>query len=155
MYKFHKGFPSTITIGAFPCRVMCVESHPTNSWIFSLPQCWTRSFNSLEWGGYSESYGRQAEHTTSRFSTSYVTKTATKSLQEKPGSFHIFMFLARIHALDLSFPLTEYGVYPGIPKPLTQPSRYHGFCISAKSILLSPTVLVRIPEAAMLCCRLI
>ena len=28
-----------------------------------------------------------------------------------------------MHALDLSFPLTEYRVYPGIPKPLTQPSR--------------------------------
>jgi hypothetical protein len=64
------------------------------------------------------------------------------------------MFLARIHARGLSFPPAEYRVYPGILKPLSQPSRYHGSCNSATSIPLTPTVLVKILEAAMLRCRL-
>jgi len=38
-------------------------------------------------------------------------------------------------------------------KPPTQPSRYHGFCISAISTPVTPTVLVKIPEAAILCCK--
>jgi hypothetical protein len=79
---------------------------------------------------------------------------ATRSLHVKPGSTHISMFLARIHPRGLSFPAAEYRVYPGTLKPLIQPSRYHGSCNSATSIPLTPTVLVIIPEAAMLFCRL-
>ena len=64
------------------------------------------------------------------------------------------MFRARIHALGLSFPPAEYWVYPGIFKTLIQLSRYHGSCICATSIPLPPTVLVKMLEAATLCCRL-
>jgi hypothetical protein len=39
----------------------------------------------------------------------------------------MFMFLARIQALGLSFPPAEYRVYPGIFRPLMQASRYHGY----------------------------
>jgi len=69
--------------------------------------------------------------------------TATRSLQENPGSTHTFMFLTKIQALGLSFPPAEYRVYPGIFKPLIQSLRYHSSCTSARSIPLTPTVLVK------------
>jgi hypothetical protein len=103
------------------------------------------------------SYARLAEQTTNHLSAPssiYFTKTATRSLQENPGSIQVVMFLASIQALGLSVPPADYGVYPGIFRSLIRPSRCHGSCISFMSISLKLTVLVRSIDAALLCCRL-
>jgi len=97
------------------------------------------------------------EHTTnchSAPSSLYFIRTATKSLQENPGSIQAVLFLIRIQALGLSIPLVENRVYHGIFMPLIWPSRYYGSCISAMSVPLTLTVLERTLEAAMPCCKL-
>jgi len=75
-------------------------------------------------------------------------------LQENPGSIQMVMFLARIQALGLCVYPAEYRVYPGIFRPLIWSLQYNGSSISTMSIPLMLTVLVRILEAALLCCRL-
>jgi hypothetical protein len=104
-----------------------------------------------------ESYGRYAEQTTYRLSaplSKYLTKTATRSLQEKLGSIQLVMLPTWIHAVGLCVPPAEYRLYTGIFRPKIQSSRYHSSCISAMSISLLLTVLVIIPEASMPCYKL-
>ena len=64
------------------------------------------------------------------------------------------MFIARIQAQGLSISPAENKVYPEIFRPLIRPSHYHGFCVSAMSILSTLAALVRTLEEAMVCCRL-
>jgi len=90
-------------------------------------------------------------HLSAPFS-SYLIKISTR--KEKFGSIQVVMFLARTQVVGLYIALTEYRVYPGIFRPLIWSLQYHHSCISAMSIPLTVTVLVRILEAIILCCRL-
>jgi hypothetical protein len=64
-------------------------------------------------------------------SSLYFIRTATRSLQENPGSIQAVSFLVSIQARGLSVPLMENRIYAEIFRPLIQPLQYHGSCISA------------------------
>ena len=139
-------------------RTVCwgLESHPMTRWrSFSSQRC-TSSSNSIVG---EEPWNQKAGHITMLFSASsslYFTKTASRSLQENPGSIPcIYVLNKDTCSMSICSVSKEQGLSWNIQTHNTRPLKYDSSCINAMSIPLTTVVLERIIESVILCCRFV
>ena len=89
-------------------------------------------------------------------SSLYFTKTASRSLQENPGSIPCIYVLNKDTCfMSICSASEEQDISWNIQTHNIRPSKYEGSCINAMSIPLTTAVLERIVESVILCCRFV
>ena len=87
-------------------------------------------------------------------SSLYFTKTASRSLQENPGSIpYIYVLNKDTLFMSICSASKEQGISWNIQTHNIRPLKYNDSCINAMSIPLTTAVLERIVESPILCCR--